>query len=83
MGQRIRIGIEEIEGGTELNNARRAQAIWEALPVTSRANLWGEGICFSVPAGFELEAGQGLVSVGNPGYCLRAAYFASSSALFP
>lgn len=57
-----------IEAAAELNNTRTAQAIWEALPVKARANLWGEEVYFSIPVSLELEAGQELVSAGDLGY---------------
>jgi hypothetical protein len=38
------------------------------LPITGRANLWGDEIYFSIPLRLKLEAGQELVSIGDLGY---------------
>jgi len=68
MGKRIRIVAGTIEAEAELNDTRTAQAIWEALPIKGRVNLWGDEIYFSIPLSLELEAGQELVSMGDLGY---------------
>jgi len=68
VGKKIRIIGGAIEAEAELNNTRTAQAIWEALPIKSRANLWGNEIYFSIPLSLELEAGQELVNIGDLGY---------------
>ena len=68
MGNRIRITAGAIETQAELNNTRTAQEIWEALPIKSRVNLWGDEIYFSIPLGLQLEAGQEVVSMGDLGY---------------
>jgi len=68
MGKKIRIRVGEIEAEAELNDTRTAQAIWEALPVKGRVNLWGDEIYFSIPFSLGLEAGQELVSTGDLGY---------------
>jgi uncharacterized protein len=68
MGKKIRITAGAIEATAELNNTSTAQAIWEALPVKGRGNLWGDEIYFSIPLRLELEAGQEVVSIGDLGY---------------
>jgi len=68
MGNKIRITAGAIEADAELNNTRTAQAIWQALPIGSRVNLWGDEIYFSIPLSFQLEAGQEVVSIGDLGY---------------
>jgi hypothetical protein len=68
MGKKIRITAGAIEATAELNNTRTAQAIWEALPIKGRANLWGDEIYFSIPLSLQLEAGQEVVSIGDLGY---------------
>ncbi|MGA8849232.1 MAG: cyclophilin-like fold protein [Dehalococcoidia bacterium] len=68
MGKKIRISAGAIEAAAELNDTRTAQAIWQALPIKGRANLWGDEIYFSIPLSLKLEAGQELVSVGDLGY---------------
>ncbi len=68
MLKRINIKAGLIEAVAELNNTRTAQAIWEALPIKARANLWGEEVYFSIPVSLKLEVGQELVSAGDLGY---------------
>lgn len=68
MKKRIRIKAGQLEVIAELNDTDTAQAIWEALPIKGRANLWGDEIYFSIPVSVELEAGQELVDVGDLGY---------------
>jgi len=68
MGRRIRITAGKVEAEAELNDTRTAQAIWEALPIKGRVNLWGDEIYFSITLKLKLEAGQRLVSVGDLGY---------------
>jgi len=68
MGRKIQIIAGTIEAEAELNNTRTAQAIWEALPIKGRVNLWGEEIYFSIPLSIKLELGQELVSLGDLGY---------------
>jgi len=68
MEMRIRIKAGQLEVVAELNDTDTAQAIWEALPIKGRANLWGDEIYFSIPVSVELEAGQELVDVGDLGY---------------
>ena len=68
MGKKIRIRAGVIEAEAELNDTSTAQAIWETLPIKSRANLWGDEIYFSIPLGLKLEAGQVVVNIGELGY---------------
>ena len=68
MGNKIRITVGAIEAEAELNNTESAEAIWEALPIKGRVNLWGDEVYFSIPLSLQLEAGQEVVSVGDLGY---------------
>jgi len=68
MEKRIRIKAGTVAAVAELNDTDTAQAIWEALPIKGRANLWGDEIYFSIPVSVELEVGQELVNVGDLGY---------------
>jgi len=68
MGKKIRIIAGAIEAEAELNDTRTAQAIWETLPIKGRVNLWGDEIYFSIPLSLNLEAGQGVVNIGELGY---------------
>ena len=53
----------------ELNESPTALAIWDALPISARANTWGDEIYFGIP----VEAAQSAdaradVEVGELGY---------------
>ena len=75
METRIRIKVGPVEVSAELNDTKTAQAIWEALPIQGRVNLWGEEIYFSIPLSLELEAGQELVGIGDLGYWPQGSAF--------
>jgi len=68
MGKKIRITAGAIETTAELNYTKTAQAIWEALPIEGRVNLWGDEIYFSIPLSLKLETGKELVNIGDLGY---------------
>lgn len=68
MERRIRIKAGTTKVEAELNDSRTAQAIWEALPIRSQVNLWGDEIYFSIPVSLEKENAQELVNVGDLGY---------------
>ena len=68
MGKRISIKAGEVEATAELNDTRTAQAIWDALPIKSRGNRWGEEIYFSIPLSLEAEDAHEVVAAGDLGY---------------
>ena len=68
MNRRIRIKAGTTKVAAELNSTRTAQVIWEALPITSRVNLWGDEIYFSIPVSLGLDNAQELVDIGDLGY---------------
>ncbi len=68
MAKQIRIKAGPIEAEGELNDTNTANAIWEALPINARGNLWGEEIYFSIPVQGFLENAQEVVQEGDLGY---------------
>lgn len=52
----------------ELNSTATAAAIWNALPITAAANIWGSEIYFAIPLQLELEKGQETVALGDLAY---------------
>jgi hypothetical protein len=52
---------------TLLPNAT-ARAIWNALPLDARANLWGDELYFSVPVELAEDHAQEVVAVGDLAY---------------
>ena len=69
MSRRIRIIAGELLVEAELNETATATLIWNVLPMTGSANLWGDEIYFSVPVDSSLdESASEVVEVGQLGY---------------
>jgi hypothetical protein len=51
----IRIATEKIEMLATLNESDTAERIWDALPIESAVNTWGQEIYFSVPVQCDLS----------------------------
>jgi len=69
MSRRITITVGSVTLAAELNDSPTAQAIWEALPITGRANTWGDEIYFPIPVQMEQEPdARADVGVGELGY---------------
>jgi hypothetical protein len=69
MERKIRIITGELKVQAELNDSKTAQLIWDALPMESSNNLWGEEIYFSIPVKSGQEKGaREVVSSGELGY---------------
>ena len=64
----IRITVGETMLEAELNETGTATAIWEALPLTAAASVWGDEIYFGIPLSLETEQGQPTVDLGDLGY---------------
>jgi len=69
VSRRIRIIAGELLVEAELNETATATLIWNVLPMTGSANLWGDEIYFSVPVDSSLdESASEVVEVGQLGY---------------
>jgi len=69
MIRNISIRSGAIEISAELNDSATAQAIFAALPLSARANTWGDEIYFGVPVNRKLDSmAAELVQVGDIGY---------------
>lgn len=66
--KKIKISAGKIEVVAQLNDNGTATRVWEMLPVTARANLWGEEIYFAIPLETGLEKAQEVVALGDIGY---------------
>ncbi len=49
-------------------NPKTGEAIWNALPFESKAQLWGEEVYFEIPVTLKLETSQVEVEVGDVAY---------------
>ena len=68
MPRTVRIQAEPVEAIAELDDSKTADQIWEALPITGRANTWGDEIYFDIPVQCAPENGQAVVEMGDLGY---------------
>ncbi|MDI7275592.1 MAG: cyclophilin-like fold protein [Anaerolineae bacterium] len=64
----IRITAGPVTATAELNDSATATAIWEALPITARANTWGDEIYFPIPVHRGEEGSRQVVAMGELGY---------------
>ena len=65
---RIKITAGDVVAFAELSGTSTAEAIWNALPIEARANIWGDEIYFSIPVYLEEENAQAVVEKGDLGY---------------
>ena len=66
---RIKITAGAVVSFAELNETVTAEALWDALPIEARANIWGDEIYFSIPVYLEEEENaQAVVEKGDLGY---------------
>ncbi len=69
MSHRILIKTGDVTTQGVLNDTSTANAVWEALPVTGKANTWGGEIYFVIPVKEELEpTARETVEKGDLGY---------------
>ena len=69
MARSLKIRGEEVEITVEVVAGPTAEALWEILPLESRASLWGEEIYFPIPLSLEGEPdAREEVEVGTVAY---------------
>ncbi len=69
MSRKIRIAAGNVNMEAELTESETASALWEALPITGAANVWGEEIYFQVPVETPLEtSAREEMEVGDIAY---------------
>jgi hypothetical protein len=69
MAYRITITAGSVSMQAELNDSTTAKKINESLPITGRANTWGDEIYFEIPVQAEQAAdARADVEVGELGY---------------
>jgi hypothetical protein len=55
MERKIKIITGNVTAGASLLNTSTADAVWNALPLESTCNLWGDEIYFTIPVSHDLE----------------------------
>jgi len=68
MKRQIRIKAGSVIVVADLYSTKTAEAIWQALPISSEVNTWGDEIYFHIPVEMELESGKEFVDFGDLGY---------------
>jgi hypothetical protein len=69
MEYRITIVAGSVTMDAELNDTPTAQVIWESLPITGRAMVWGDEVYFEIPVAMEQAPdARADVKVGELGY---------------
>ena len=67
--RKILITISNLSVSAELNNSVSADKIWEALPLSGSANVWGDEIYFEIPVSLkEVSDAQQEVEIGTLAY---------------
>lgn len=66
--RRIRIVTKDVVAEAELNDSSTAHAIWDALPLESKANRWGEEVYFSTGLKIGEENPKEVVEAGDLGF---------------
>ena len=68
MPRTIRITAGNVTMDATLNETATASEIWDALPITARANIWGDEIYFAIPFHRAEENAKATVGLGDLGY---------------
>jgi len=66
--RRIKISAGSVEVEALLDNGSTAKAIWDALPLSAKAETWGDEIYFSIPLSLKEEEARDVVGLGDLGY---------------
>ena len=64
----IRISVGPVSADARLDDSRTATAIWDALPITARAQTWGDEIYFDIGLGVAPESPREVVELGALAY---------------
>ena len=65
MGKEFKIVVGGIEAEATLNDTKTAQMVYDALPITGKASLWGDEIYFDVNLEADEEDGKETVALGD------------------
>ncbi len=65
MSKEIKIAVGNIVADATLNDSKTARMVYDTLPITGEANLWGDEIYFDVDFLAEEENAKLTVSLGD------------------
>ena len=65
---RVTVGEAGVDLVVTLNDSATAAELWEALPIESAAQVWGDEVYFTVPVDRGSEEPQATVELGAVGY---------------
>ena len=68
MAREIQITVGDVILEAELNDSETAQKVWDALPIESAYNTWGDEIYFEIPVSAGPENGVETVDLGDLAY---------------
>jgi hypothetical protein len=68
MLREIEIKVGDVVLKAELNESKTAEQVWDALPIESDYNTWGDEIYFSIPVTAGPENGVETVELGDLAY---------------
>ena len=68
MKRRIKIIVGNLELEAWLNETKTSGKVFEALPIASTVNTWGDEIYFTIPVDAKPEDAKELVSLGDIAY---------------
>ena len=68
MERNIKIVVGEVEAVGRLYQTATALKVWEALPITAKANTWGDEIYFGIPVEAGPEDARETVEMGDIAY---------------
>ena len=75
--RRIRLNFDGLAITATLRETPTADAVWDALPLDSRVNTWGDEVYFAVPVSASPEAdARSVVEVGEVAYWLAGSCIA-------
>ncbi len=66
--RRIRIKAGAVTVSGRLNDSETATAVWNALPLRSSVNTWGDEIYFPIPVSAGAENPRDVVDLGDIAY---------------
>ena len=64
----IRMTAGDVAADGRLDESKTATAIWDALPITARAQTWGDEIYFDIGLAIAAESPKEVVALGDLGY---------------